>query len=106
MKHRIDLTKPVSFRVPLDYREKFSSDAVRLNMTATELAQKLVIRGLMEDESEIIKRDFVLKNTAFMTQLVSEILDLLSPEEAENIRIKSQNRTQKIIDAISGGYNG
>ncbi|WP_217896945.1 hypothetical protein, partial [Vibrio cholerae] len=50
-----------------------------------------------EDELEASKKDFVLKNTAFITQLISEILDVISPEEAEQIRVRSQARTKKII---------
>lgn len=102
----IDFSKAVAFRVPLDYREKFQKEAARLNLTASELAKRLVIRGLIEDELEASKKDFVLKNTAFITQLISEILDVISPEEAEQIRVRSQARTKKIIETICGGNHG
>ncbi|HAS4082266.1 TPA: hypothetical protein P7L52_003273 [Vibrio cholerae] len=102
----MDLSKPVGFRVPLEYRDKFESEAARLKINAPELAQRLVIRGLIEDELEASKKDFVLKNTAFITQLISEILDVISPEEAEQIRVRSQVRTKKIIETICGGNHG
>lgn len=92
---------PICFRVPKEYREAFEKERKRQNITPGELSQRLVIRSLTSDSSQNLRSDFVFKNTAFITQVLAEILDKLAPEDKDEILEQCKESTMQLISNLN-----
>ncbi len=98
----IDWTRPISFRVPLEHRDTFEREAIRLKVSPAELSQRLVIRGLNQEILHDKQQDFILKNIAFMTQVLSEVVDSIVPDKKDEIMTKCQENAKQIVTIVKG----
>lgn len=98
----IDPSKVISIRIPIEHRDKFAQEATRRGLSANDLTRELVIAGLYATTQDTTKEDFIVKNVAFMTQVLSEVLAQTSPDDSDAILARCQERAARIFEILDG----
>jgi hypothetical protein len=92
--------QPIAFRIPPEYRSKYESKMKSKSLTEGELAKQLVIKGLVSEENDIEMLRISLKNILFLTQITSEVLKRIEPDNHDAIMENCKLRTAAIYESM------